>query len=159
MGREGDLPVIDQSYHDEDTLFKVRDGLLHAGMSIEDAQGAITEIMNRGIVFRERVPDNGEYTKSVEWAKSLLISKGYSITHPDSGKVQVVRDGKVVLEYPPESVEETLMRGKREGDAYLASREEANQAEEAVESRLERAYRNGLNAGFDLGRNTGRLDK
>lgn len=41
-------------FYNENTLVKVRQGLMNFGLQFEDAEAAIVEMQNRGILFRER---------------------------------------------------------------------------------------------------------
>ena len=43
----------------EETLFVVYGALYRAGLSHEQAKDAVTELMNDGILFRERPPKDG----------------------------------------------------------------------------------------------------
>lgn len=47
---------FDQSYHDEETMQKVYNGLINAGLEGQEIIDAIDSIMNQGIVFREPRP-------------------------------------------------------------------------------------------------------
>ena len=57
--------LVDETWHDEDTLFKVKDALVKGLKSMEGVEAdrinfAITliqEMQNAGILFRERVPE------------------------------------------------------------------------------------------------------
>jgi hypothetical protein len=40
--------------YDDTTLFKVYDGLAAAGLSAEQVTDAVSQMQNRGILFRER---------------------------------------------------------------------------------------------------------
>jgi hypothetical protein len=42
---------------DENTLFKVYDSLRDAGLDEQKARDAISDMQNKGILFRERVPE------------------------------------------------------------------------------------------------------
>lgn len=53
--------MIEPSYYDEDTLFKVRNALLNVvGLSQIEVTDAIIEMQNAGILFRERLPERTE---------------------------------------------------------------------------------------------------
>ena len=51
-----DKKVTDQQLetHDDLTLFRVREALLRAHLTTGDAEAAVTEMQNAGILFRER---------------------------------------------------------------------------------------------------------
>lgn len=49
-----DDDVLDEEFHDEDTLFKVYDALRRTGLDEQQARHAIMEMQNVGILFRER---------------------------------------------------------------------------------------------------------
>lgn len=42
---------------DENTLFKVYDSLRSAGLEEQQARDAISDMQNKGILFRERAPE------------------------------------------------------------------------------------------------------
>lgn len=49
--------ATDTGYHDENTMQKVYDGLKEAGLDEDTAVSAVLRMQNRGIYFREAVPD------------------------------------------------------------------------------------------------------
>lgn len=42
---------------DENTMFKVLDSLREAGLNEQNARDCINEMLNKGILFRERLPE------------------------------------------------------------------------------------------------------
>lgn len=48
---------FDETWHDENTLFKVLDAIEEYGYTRDSAMGIIQGLQNAGILFRERVPD------------------------------------------------------------------------------------------------------
>lgn len=46
-----------KAYFDENTLFKVYDSLRAAGLDEQAARDAISDMQNKGILFRERAPE------------------------------------------------------------------------------------------------------
>lgn len=48
---------VDETWHDENTLFKVLDAIEEYGYTRDSAMGIIQGLQNAGILFRERVPD------------------------------------------------------------------------------------------------------
>lgn len=50
--------MIDKTYHDEDTMFKVFAAVEDAGFSTEESNDIIDSLFNAGILFRERVPND-----------------------------------------------------------------------------------------------------
>ncbi len=49
--------MIDETYHDEDTLSKVYAALKFAGLDEDRSTFVIIQMHNAGILFRERIPD------------------------------------------------------------------------------------------------------
>lgn len=47
--------MIDKTYHDEDTMFKVFAAVEDAGYSVEESNDIINSLFNAGILFRERI--------------------------------------------------------------------------------------------------------
>lgn len=48
--------IEDTTYHDENTLFKVYAALSAAGVTGKQATDAVNQLLNFGILFRERKP-------------------------------------------------------------------------------------------------------
>lgn len=62
--------VKEELHHDENTLKKVYEGLLAAGIFGQKAVDAVSEMQNQGILFRERKPKRrGRPPKTVEAAE------------------------------------------------------------------------------------------
>ncbi len=68
--KEGKMPEKQEELHyDEDTLRKVYEGLLAAGIFGQQAVNAVSEMQNKGILFRENKPKRrGRPPKVVEEA-------------------------------------------------------------------------------------------
>lgn len=56
------MTYFERVHHDEDTLRKVYDALEQAGISKKKAPDVVANMLNRGILFRERMPDSDEPT-------------------------------------------------------------------------------------------------
>lgn len=52
--------MIDQTYYDEQTTFKVHEALKRSGLDRFQIQAAIISMLNAGILFRERVPQDDD---------------------------------------------------------------------------------------------------
>lgn len=52
--------MIDKTYHDEDTMFKVFAAVEGAGYSVEESNNIINSLFDAGILFRERVAQQQE---------------------------------------------------------------------------------------------------
>lgn len=80
------------TYHDEDTLKKVYEGLLAAGIFGQQAVDAVNQIQNRRILFREAKPKRrGRPPKS----KEDLLKDDQEIVPATVGVVQTVKEKKV----------------------------------------------------------------
>jgi hypothetical protein len=55
------VPNKAREWFDENTLFKVYDSLRAAGLEEQQARDAITDMHNKGILFRERGPELVHY--------------------------------------------------------------------------------------------------
>lgn len=53
--------MADEGIYDEDTLRKVYAGLEAAGVTGQQAIDAVNQMLNEGILFRERAPESDEH--------------------------------------------------------------------------------------------------
>ena len=56
---------LESTFHDEETLGKVYDSLLKYKVSPKSARDIVSDMQNRGLLFRERPPGSNEPTPNV----------------------------------------------------------------------------------------------
>lgn len=56
---------LESTFHDEETLSKVYDSLLKYKVSPKNARDIVSDMQNRGLLFRERPPGSDEPTPDV----------------------------------------------------------------------------------------------
>jgi hypothetical protein len=136
--------LTDLTAHGEDTLFKVQAAITALGYSGQPVLDIIAALQNKGILFRERVPEGwlDKGPEPTETDPDLMPPKRGFDPESFTG-IGIINDPALT------DTEREADRNAEEARAVSDDRPELSQAEEPVEQRISRAFANGWREGFE----------